>query len=419
MRKCQGTIRFGDIMTAATGHLDDAAAATGGRGWPLVVGLATAQLASWGILYYAFSVVAVPMEQELGWSRVQLNGALTLGLLVSGLAAYEVGSWIDRHGGRMLMGLGTALGSLSLAAWSQVESLLAFYAIWACLGLALSMTLYEPVFAVLTRLYSRTYRSKITAVTLLGGFASTVFIPATQFLVLELGWRDALLLLAGVNAAIGLPVHLGMLRDAPGATAGDTAPPDGRAMVRRALGTPTFWGLLLCLTTHYAVVSALAFHLVPLLGERGLSPVLSVAVFSVIGPAQVAGRVATLAAGRRLSTAALGRLVTLLFPAAVAVLALAPASVPAAFAFAGLYGAAIGTMTIVRGTAVPDLMWREGYGAVNGALALPSAVARAGGPFAAAGIWATGAGYQAVLWTCFACGVVSALGFWYAARGKR
>ena len=47
----------------------------------LVWGLALGQLIGWGTLYFAFALFMAPMEAELGWSRADLNGALTVGLL--------------------------------------------------------------------------------------------------------------------------------------------------------------------------------------------------------------------------------------------------------------------------------------------------------------------------------------------------
>jgi Sugar phosphate permease len=129
---------------------------TGAWPWTLVWALSAAQLVSWGALYYSFSLFVVPMEAELGWSRNALNGALSLGLLTAGVSAFAVGTWIDRRGGRALMTFGSALGAAMLAAWSRVESLVAFYAIWMGLGLALAATLYEPAFTVLTRLFAKT-----------------------------------------------------------------------------------------------------------------------------------------------------------------------------------------------------------------------------------------------------------------------
>jgi hypothetical protein len=158
---------------------------------------------------------------------------------------------------------------------------------------------------------------------------------------------------------------------------------------------------------------------VPLLTERGLAMTVVVGAMAVIGPAQVAGRVALLALGRHAHAALVGRVVVLIFPASVLLLLLFPASLTALFAFAALYGAANGIMTIVRGTAVPDLLWVEGYGAINGALALPATAAKAAAPFAAALIWAAAGGYEAVLWTIFAGSLLAVLGFWLAAATAR
>lgn len=390
------------------------------RGWPLVWALAAAQLVSWGSIYYAFSLFIVPMEAELGWSRAALNGALSLGLLVSGLCAYPVGAWIDRKGGRAVMSLGSTLAAILLAAWSQVDSLVAFYAIWFGLGVALAATLYEPVFAVITRRFPESFGTRITALTLIGGFASTVFIPLTQLFIARLGWRDALLVLALCNLALCLPIHALLLREDGGGSS--TALPAGQRQssesvaMRRALRHRAFWGLAVCFTAYYTTFTALTFHLIPLLDERGVPIATTVAAIAVIGPAQVAGRVTLLAFRGRLSAARAGRIATLLFPSSVLILIAFPTSIAALFVFAAVYGCGNGIITIVRGTAVPELLWREGYGAINGALSLPANIAKAAAPFGAAAIWSVAGGYGAVLWSIFAGGALAALGFWYAAR---
>lgn len=389
------------------------------NGWAFLWGLATAQVVSWGSIYYSFSLFVVPMEAELGWTRTEINGALSSGLLISGFAAYPVGAWIDRHGGRALMTLGSALATVLLAAWSAIESLALLYVIWIGLGLALAATLYEPVFAVLTRTFPETYRARITALTLIGGFASTVFIPLTQLFISEFGWRNALLALAVCNAAICVPLHAFLLRAEPGHTTraagsgGDSARAEEN-ILRRALRHPAFWGLAVCFTAYYAAFSALTFHIIPLLAERAVPIATIVAAVAVVGPAQVAGRLVLFAARGRLSASFAGRLATLMFPLSVVFLIAFPSSLAALFVFAACYGAANGIMTIVRGTAVPDLMWREGYGAINGALTLPSNVARAIAPFVAALIWKAGSNYDAVLWSILAAGFAAALAFWYA-----
>jgi MFS family permease len=377
--------------------------------------LAFAQLVSWGVLYYAFALFIVPMEADLGWSRAELNGALTAGLLASSLAAYPVGAWIDQHGGRTLMTAGSILGVVLVIAWSQVESLTAFVLIWIGIGIAQAATLYAPVFVVLTRLFTESFRIKITALTLVGGFASTVFLPLTQLLIDALGWRGALLVLAGIVAVATLPVHALLLRDAPRR---DAPPPTlaGRAAVRKAMATPTFWGLFVCYFAYYGAFTAMTFHLVPLLTDRQFSAELIVAVFALVGPAQVAGRVLLLTIGRRMDAAVTGLICTLLFPASVLILIFFPGSLTLLFVFALLYGIANGIMTIVRGTAVPDLMWREGYGAINGVLSMSASIAQALAPFAAALLWEISGGYTTVLWAVFASSAIAAVAFWLAVK---
>lgn len=387
-------------------------------GWPLIAALSVAQLVSWGTIYYGFSLFVVPMAAELGWSRTSINGALSLGLLVSGLGAYPVGAWIDRHGGRAVMSLGSALGALLLAAWAETTSLVGFYLVWIGLGLALAFTLYDPVFAVVTRRFPSTYRTRITALTLVGGFASTVFMPLTLILIEAFGWRHALLALALCNLAVALPVHALMLRDGTGAER-DGAPAGAAAgdktAFRRALRNPVFWGLALCFVAYYTAFSAMTFHFIPLLTDRGVPSSVILGAIAAIGPAQVAGRIVLFAFRGAFSSAVAGRLAVMAMPLGLLLLIAFPASTMALFAFALLQGAGNGILTIVRGTAVPDLMGREGYGAINGALALPANIARALAPFGAAVIWGIAGNYDAVLWAIFASAALGGLGFWYAA----
>ncbi|HZT51583.1 MAG TPA: MFS transporter [Stellaceae bacterium] len=390
------------------------------KGWRLVAALSAAQLVSWGSVYYSFSLIAVPMERELGWSRTGLNGALSAGLLVAGVAAYPVGVWIDRGGGRVVMSLGSVLAAAALAAWSRVADLGLFYLLWFAIGLSLAGTLYEPVFAVLTRLYPRSYGVRITVLTLAGGFASTVFVPLTQLLIEALGWRDALLVLAACNAAICLPIHALGLRDrapreaAPRPAAGPAGDTGGEP-VRRALRHPVFWALAVAFTLYTAILSAITFHLIPLLTERGVPTATIVAAFAVFGPSQVAGRIALLAFRQRATAAFAGRLAFAAYPSAVALLLAFPASTVALFGFSMLFGAANGVLTIVRGTAVPELLWREGYGAINGALTFPVNLARGLAPYGAAAIWSAAGNYDEVLRAAILCGIVATLAFWYAA----
>jgi len=385
--------------------------------------LALAQLVSWGSVYYGFSLFVVPMEHAMGWSRTHTNAALSFGLLVSGLVAYPLGNWIDHGHGRRIMVFGSALSGAMLLLWSQAQTLGTLFVVWGGLGVSMAATPYDPVFAIVTREHPRSFRSKITLITLVGGFASTVFIPLTQGFVDGFGWRGALVALAALNLAVALPIHLFAIRSRhAGATASDhraRTREANRASTRRALRCPTFWALAGCFTAYYATFAALTFHLVPLMVERKATSATILATMAIIGPAQVAARALWFAAGRRVRPAVVGVVVTTAFPASVVVLLLAGSSPWALGAFALIYGGANGMMTILRGTIVQDLMWTEGYGGVSGLLSMPANIAKGIAPISAAAIWSIGHGYALVEWCVLGVSAVSAAAFALAVHCAR
>jgi len=386
-----------------------------------ITGLGIGQICSWGTLYYSFPQIATAMGADLGWSKTQLYGAATLGLTFAGLAAWPVGAAVDRGHGRLVMTAGSLLAGLMFLLWSQVDGLALFYLAIAGIGALQAATLYEPAFAVVARRAGPLdARAGITALTLWGGFASTVFIPLVQLLLDHIGWRHTLIVLGAVNLILCAGLYAGVIdrrRDAPRPSiAGGKE--DSRGATARALRTPAFWGLALAFTAYAATFSAFTFHLYPLLGERGFDSATVVAAMAAIGPAQVAGRIAIWLLAPTASVRRIGSFVVLVFPLALGLLALLPPVFASAVLVALLYGAANGIMTIVRGLAVPEMITREAYGAVNGALATPSMISRALAPAGAALLWAATGGYDAVLSAMIGGSLLLVGGFWVAARSS-
>jgi len=180
-----------------------------------IAGLGIGQICSWGSLYYAFPMIAEAMRSDLGWSKPELYGAATIGLLLSGIAAYPVGNSIDRGHGRTIMTAASILAGLLLIAWSQVESIVVFYFLLAGIGCLQAATLYEAAFAGVARRFGTgNARTGIVILTLWGGFASTVFIPLIQFLLDHLGWRETLIVLGGVNVVLCAGVYAAAINPA-------------------------------------------------------------------------------------------------------------------------------------------------------------------------------------------------------------
>jgi MFS family permease len=78
--------------------------------------IALGQAIGWGMLFSVFPLFVAPMEAELGWSRAEINTALALGLLASGLAALPAGHLVDRHGGRWLLALAACFAAYAFIA---------------------------------------------------------------------------------------------------------------------------------------------------------------------------------------------------------------------------------------------------------------------------------------------------------------
>ena len=401
-----------------------------------ISGLGLAQIVSWGSLYYSFPLIAEPMGRELGLSKPELYGAATCGILVAGLASYPVGAAIDRGHGRKIMTVGSVLGGLLLVAWSRVSALWVFYLLFGGIGLAQAMTMYEPVFAVVTRRFGIEARRGITAITLWGGFASTVFIPFTQFAMDHVGWRNALVALGGCNLVLCIGLHAWLIdpaldvlhakreRPVPAAPSRQAAgsgvdpspaPLQGMRAVRWVVHRPAFWGLLVAFTAYYAMYVGLTFHLYPLLLERGFSVGKVITALSIIGPAQVAGRIAMWVFGRDRSVRAIGMVAIVAFPAGLAMLVLLPPTFATLAGFSVLCGAANGVITIVRGLVVPEMLTREAYGAINGVLALPANIAKALAPAVTAAVWALFHSYDTVLMVALVTCAVVVAAFAFAA----
>ena len=385
--------------------------------------LSFGQLITWGLVYYTFPLFVGPMEQELGWSRDALYGALSSGLLVAGLCSIPVGAWIDRGHGRLLMTGGSVLAAVLLFMWSQIHTIEMFYVMWIGLGACQSVTLYEPAFAVITRVYGPRYKQGIMLMTFLGGLASTFGIPFAQFLIERISWRPALEVMAVVILGVAFFIHWLFV---PGpreqavpiggpAKAETTDGKPRRSPLAAAIRMPAFWGLVVAFAGYGLAFSAMSFHLIPVLQERGVQMGVIMAIIALIGPMQVVGRVLLVAGQRHVTTIQLGAGIYFAFPISMAILAMGISDVYGLILFAILYGVANGLLTILRGMAVPEFIGPEGYGVVSGALTMPTNIMRAAGPLMAAFAWSHSGNYTAVLWGLAVIMLVAAAGFAAAA----
>jgi predicted MFS family arabinose efflux permease len=344
----------------------------------LLPALGIAQIVSWGTLFYSIAVLAQPMGAELHLSRVQVFAGFSLALAISGLLSPWVGRVIDARDGRYVLCRGALVGAVALVILAGADRYTAVLIGWCVAGVAMSMTLYDPAFATLGQLTGERYRRALTGLTLIAGFASTVFWPLTHALVRSYGWRNTLLIFAGLHVAVALPLVAALVprpvraaKSAASAIAADTAP------IRVAPGQ--LW-LTACFALAAFVFSSMSAHLVGVLQLKGLSTAQAVGLLSVVGPMQVAGRVLEMSFGARFSVAAVGVFAFALLASALALLLCVQGPGALAWAFVVSYGCANGLITIVRGVLPAALFGRDHLGRLLGWLARPSFVAQAIAP---------------------------------------
>jgi MFS family permease len=340
----------------------------------IVATLGVAQTLAWASSYYLPAILADPIARGIGIPRTWVFGAFSGALLIAAFAGPAVGRAIDRRGGRGVLAASNIVLACGLVVLAAAHGAALMFAAWAVLGVGMGLGLYDAAFAALTSIYGINARGPITGITLLAGFASTVSWPLSTFLNDTLGWRETLLVWAALNVLLGLPLNL--LLPVPL----QHAVPHVRA-ARRKIGWKPYREMFLLAFVFAAawfVTGAMAAHLPRLLQRAGATPLVAIAAASLVGPAQVAARLVEFLLLRRGHPLVSARFAAVLHPLGAAALVLF--GPPAATAFAVLYGAGNGLLTIARGTVPLAVFGPDGYGERTGLLGAPARAAQAFAP---------------------------------------
>lgn len=371
---------------------------TGAGAARAVLALALGQTLAWAGLFYVFPVLLLPWEASFGWSRGHLTGAISVAVLASAAGAQIAGRLIDRGMGAPMMAGAAALGGLGVMALGWVQTIWQFYLGWAWIGLMMSGCLYEPCFAIVTRARGMAARRPIVVITLVAGFASTVSFPLTHALTQQMGWDMAVRMIgAGVVVLAAPLLWLGVRGiEAGGIEASDAALPPRPELAGGLARRRLFWLIALGFACIALVHGAVLQHLLPYLAEQGHAEGYGIFIASLIGPMQVAGRVAMTVAGARLSLHATTCAVFGLIAAAVLTLLFLGQARAGALVFVAAFGAAYGIVSILRPLVARSLLGGVNFGATSGALSAVYLAGSAAAPWLGALIWSA-AGYGAML----------------------
>ncbi|SEB75233.1 MFS transporter [Bradyrhizobium erythrophlei] len=346
----------------------------------VVAALGLAQLISWGATYYLIGGFGEQIAADLGWGRDIVYGGFAASLLAMGVASPLAGRWVDRSGGREVMVAGAVINALGCAGLAVSHQISTYFASWIVLGLGMRLTLYDAAFAALARIGGPEARRAMSGITLLGGLAATVFWPLGHTLSEQYGWRIAVLVYAGL-ALLTVPLHLLIpnkrFAGVPGSAAMVLRPP--RAAGGQQLAAAG--GLYAVIMTGANFLNAgMSAHMIAVLAGLGLTVTVAVWIATLRGIGQSAARLCEVLFGARLDPLALNLMACLIMPLSFIAGLFSGTSKEMGIAFALLYGACNGILTITRGTLPLILFDHRSYGTLVGRLIVPSFILPAAAP---------------------------------------
>ena len=355
---------------------------------PLTLLIGVSMTIGYGTLYYPFAILGPEIARAQGWSTSFVFGVFSVALLTSAVTASLVGRAMDRFGARPVMVAGSCLAALTLFNLSNVQTMAGFAIAMLLIEFAARMVQYETGFAALTAIHGRQARRPIAHVTLIAGFASTVFWPLIHWLLFYMDWRGVCMVLAGINLAIALPIHALIPRRRPDALVVDPSAPSLRdpGLLQPGNRAPAFIMLAIAFAGGSFLMSAVHTSFFLILDELGKPAALAALAGAVIGPMQVGARLIEMLTGERVASSVVGLISSFAMFLGVAFLVAAHwlDGDVIVIVFAISFGIGQGLNFIARAILPARLFGTDGYGAMTGNLATIRLVAMAGAPICTA-----------------------------------
>ena len=240
-----------------------------------------AQLLFWSAFYYLLPALSAQIALEADWPVLHISTTYTLAFLLWAICAPVVGYWIDTGHGRKVMRGGAITGIILMIAISQAPNKMIFSALVIPLGACMAATLYDPCFAVMIRRLKHAGPNAVASVTLIAGFATLLTFPLVFALGAMMTWQNTILTFAAL-AVIGVVLLPAEIKVAPTARdhSGTIAFGKGPTLIAGSFG--------LVMMGH----AVLLFLLPVALSQASNNANISLLALAILGPAQIAGRIA-------------------------------------------------------------------------------------------------------------------------------
>ena len=120
-------------------------------GWYVAFACTVMMYVTVGVSYYGLSLFLRPLREEHDWSNAIVSGATGTFFLLSGVASFAAGPWIDRYGPKIFLGAGITLTAIGAAAVGFVTEVWHLYLAYALLAVAYGMGAVVPVSTLMSR----------------------------------------------------------------------------------------------------------------------------------------------------------------------------------------------------------------------------------------------------------------------------
>ena len=363
--------------------------------------LAIGETIYWAGLYYIFAALLVQWEAAEPWPKTAITAAFTGAILMAAVFAPIAGRLVDNGRGPHILTFGALIAAVLVAILPFAESVWVFGLIWLGVGACLGGCLYETCFALITRTRGDRARRDITLVTLVAGLAGTLSFPLSNTIADAFGWHAATWTMAGLVVFVGVPLVWTASRfleneyqKANAAEAHEDATTGQTGFsVRGVLKKPAFWFLAIGFAILGGNHGVIINHILPILTDRGLSRDAAVIAASMIGPMQVAGRLAMMAAEKRVSSHGITTACFVGVACAGTALFFSKYSAALVVMFVILQGSGHGVTSIMRPVITKEVLGARNFGAISGAVAVPYLLSWAMAPVAGSLLWEAG-GYD-------------------------
>jgi len=368
------------------------------RRWLQVFAAAMFINTSYGTLSYAFSVLVTDSGPGGDFGAGVVSFGFGLALLISGVAAIFTGTIADLLGTRRLIAGGALLGCAGLALLGASQEAWQFVLALALVcGPAMAATFYEPVYVLMNRWFAAVDRPRAYGVlTLLSGFSITIYTPLTRWLVDEFGWRQAVVVLGLILAAVGTLVPA-LLQEPFDRTEGQDRMTPRRFMAeaRQGLGhaDARFWAFTLAFFGATVAFSGFSFHMISQLETRGFNETSVANAIAITGIVSLPARLLLPMSSGRLPGATLLAVCFVLLGGAALLASMAGAWWQV-WMYIAVFGAVFGAVYPLRALVMSERFSGPYFGRIIGLQALFVAAARALGPVTIGLIGTSQSGYE-------------------------